>query len=94
MGRRSRPTAPHGRFWGAYRVSKAYRTDVCTFRGWILCTKEKFRKQLKLGKRKKKTSEQKSKEKKVTKNKRIEKKEKGKDGSWAYQALINRKKKV
>ena len=28
---------------GAYSVSKTYRIDVCTFRGWILCAKERFR---------------------------------------------------
>ena len=32
---RSRPKAPQDLFLGAYSVSKVYRIEVCTFRGWI-----------------------------------------------------------
>ena len=35
------PTRPLLR---CYQCKKAYKTDVCTFRGRILCSKEKFRK--------------------------------------------------
>ena len=35
LGWRSRPKAPQGCFWGTYSARKAYRADICTFRGWI-----------------------------------------------------------
>ena len=68
------PIAPQDRFCVAYSVSNDYRTDFCTFRGWILCSIKRFRKLLKPGREKKKTSEQKPKQKKVTKKKRMERK--------------------